>query len=69
MVVDVGCAQGEEWRSAASEEQLSNHEDEDWQGGRLVGRLDAIVLPVVLVVVRGQRRGRQAWKSGIVTIV
>ena len=62
MVVDVGRAQGEEWRSAAPEEQLSNHEDEDWQGGRFVSRLDAVVLPVVLVVVGSQWRRRQTCK-------
>jgi hypothetical protein len=61
VVVDVRRAEGEEGRPAAAEQELRHHEDEDGQRGRLGRLLDAVVLAVVLVVVRGQRRGRQAW--------
>ena len=42
---------------------LSNHEDEDGHGGRLVGLGDAVVLPVVVVVDGPQLRRRQFWKK------
>ena len=44
---------------------LSNHEDEDGHGGRLVGLRDAVVLPVVVVVDRPKLRRRQFWKERI----
>ena len=42
---------------------LSNHEDEDGHGGRLVWLGDAVVLPVVVVVDGPQLRRRQFWKE------
>ena len=55
VIVDVGRAQGEEGRATAAQKELGHHEDEDGQGRGLGRLLDAVVLPVVLVVVRGQR--------------
>ena len=42
---------------------LSNHEDEDGHGGRLVWLGDAVVLPVVVVVDGPKLRRRQFWKE------
>ena len=55
VIVDVGRAQGEEGGPSAAEQELGHHEDEDGQGRGLGRLLDAVVLPVVLVVVRGER--------------
>ena len=63
VIVDVGRAQGEEGRATAAEKELGHHEDEDGQGRGLGRLLDAVVLPVVLVVVRGQRWWGQAWNK------
>ena len=56
VIVDVGRAEREEGGSPTAQKQLCDHEDEDGEGGRFGRLLDAIVLPVVLVVVWSKRR-------------
>ena len=56
VVVDVGGAQGEQGASAAPQQQLGDHEDEDGHGRRLVGFLDAVlVVPFEVGVVTQAR--------------
>ncbi len=56
VIVDVRRAQGEEGRASAAEQELCDHEDEDWDGCGFGGLFDAVVCAVVRIVVRCQWR-------------